>query len=113
MIAVSLAALWLGMAVFPRAPADPFVATLSGAEECRWGSGGKDAEPGSRLQAGPLVLDEGLAEITFDSGAKVLLEAPAVFEVRSPGRAYLSHGKLTAEVPASAPRTLSSTIMAT
>jgi hypothetical protein len=102
LVAVTLLALWRSVASRPRPEADPFVATLTGAEECRWGPGGKDAESGTRLSAGPINLEEGLAEITFDSGAKVLLEAPAVFEVRSPGQAYLRRGKLTAEVPAGA-----------
>ncbi|MBU4273362.1 MAG: NPCBM/NEW2 domain-containing protein, partial [Planctomycetes bacterium] len=43
-------------------------------------------------------LDSGLMEITYDSGAKVILEGPCTYEVESTAGGYLSLGKLTARV---------------
>jgi ferric-dicitrate binding protein FerR (iron transport regulator) len=77
------------------------VAALTGADACRWESG-IAPNVGGRLRAGKLALEEGLAEITFDSGAVVLLEGPALFEVKSAGSAVLHRGKMTARVPGSA-----------
>lgn len=46
-------------------------------------------------------LLHGVAEITFDSGAKVLIEAPASLKILSDSGMFFQ-GKLTAEVPSSA-----------
>jgi ferric-dicitrate binding protein FerR (iron transport regulator) len=55
---------------------------------------------GSALMAGSrLDLGQGLAEITFDSGARVVLEGPAVFHVLTAARGRLTAGSLTAKVP--------------
>ncbi len=58
-------------------------------------------EPGSRLKnrKDPLLLQTGLIEIVFDEGAKVLLEAPATFRLKSPDRMVLYNGQLFAFVP--------------
>jgi hypothetical protein len=44
-------------------------------------------------------LDKGLAEVVFGSGARVILEGPAAFQVNSLKRGLLISGKLVAEVP--------------
>jgi len=44
-------------------------------------------------------LLSGLAEITFHSGAQVILEGPAKFKVVSRTSGDLSVGKMTADVP--------------
>jgi hypothetical protein len=75
------------------------VATLTAADECRWGTGDRHVDLGVRLPPGKLNLEEGLAEVTFDTGARVLLEGPALFEVQSENRATLHAGKLSAHVP--------------
>ena len=49
-----------------------------------------------------LELSEGLAEVTFNSGARVALEGPAVFTVLGENSAELASGRLSAEVPESA-----------
>jgi hypothetical protein len=41
-------------------------------------------------------LASGLLEITYDSGAKVILQGPVAYEVNSDNGGYLSRGKLTA-----------------
>lgn len=51
------------------------------------------------MRPGRFTLEAGVAEVTFNSGARVFLEGPAVFDVEQPDRAFLQSGKLTAEVP--------------
>jgi len=44
------------------------------------------------------VLSAGLLQITYDSGAKVILQGPIVYEVDSPDGGFLAVGKLTARL---------------
>jgi hypothetical protein len=72
---------------------------IAGTADCRWAVGGRPTaarDPvfvGSRLQ-----LDSGLLEIAYDSGAKVILQGPATYEVDSTTGGSLSLGRLTARV---------------
>jgi hypothetical protein len=53
----------------------------------------------SAIQIGDtFVLRSGLLEITYDTGAKVILQAPVTYEVESAAGGYLSIGKLTAKL---------------
>jgi hypothetical protein len=45
-----------------------------------------------------LAFKSGLLEITYDTGAKVILEGPAAYEVESSAGGYLSIGRLTARL---------------
>lgn len=45
-----------------------------------------------------LALKSGLMEITYDSGAKVILQGPVTYEAESRTGGYLSFGKLTARL---------------
>lgn len=54
---------------------------------------------GQRLAEGTLRLDRGLAEITFDTGAEVTLEGPALLELESEHKARLAAGRASARVP--------------
>ena len=57
-------------------------------------------EPGESLFAKThLKLTAGLAEITFDSGARVILEGPADLELVSTDSAHLHSGRLVGRVP--------------
>lgn len=58
-----------------------------------------DFRNGSAVRTGSYQLDEGLVEITFESGVEVLIEAPASFEIHSPGFMILNEGRLAANVP--------------
>jgi hypothetical protein len=60
---------------------------------------GADYAVGAWLPATTLVLESGVVEITFDSGAKVILEGPAEFDIETSMRGFLHSGKMTAEVP--------------
>jgi ferric-dicitrate binding protein FerR (iron transport regulator) len=75
------------------------VATLTAAKACKWDGGTLPTEEGARLTAGKLRLAEGVAKITFDTGAEVRLEGPAELQIVSPGRCVLASGRVVAKVP--------------
>lgn len=54
---------------------------------------------GSAVRTGSYQLDEGLVQITFESGVEVVIEAPASFEIHSPEFMILNEGRLAANVP--------------
>lgn len=84
-----------------KSPSPDHVATLTRSKGCRWGSE-MPPEENSRLTSGSLQLVEGLAEIRFDSGAVMILEAPADLEILSQTRCRLGQGRLVARVPPTA-----------
>jgi hypothetical protein len=83
------------------------VGRITGMVDCQWVQ-----SPESRVQSSALnsrlsslvslgdkfVLTSGLMEITYDSGAKVILQGPVTYEVESAAGGYLVLGKLTARV---------------
>ena len=84
------------------ADTEELVARLTGTHDCVW-AGGLHPQPGANIHLGQVVeLEKGVAEITFDSGAQLLLQGPAALEVASPWEAVLRHGTLRASVPAEA-----------
>ena len=55
--------------------------------------------PSSPVSLGDkFALASGLMEITYDTGAKVILQGPVTYEVESPHGGFLSLGKLTARL---------------
>lgn len=77
-----------------------YVARITGAKESQWKEESDQLAPGTFLHRGQrLELVAGFAEITFDSGAVVLLEGPATLEVNSAWDSTLRRGTLTADVP--------------
>lgn len=82
------------------------VATVTGTRNCLWSIGQKENDSetpigfGSQLYAGQrLELLQGLAEVTFNSGVRVIVEAPANFVLNSADESVLHQGRLTASVP--------------
>jgi hypothetical protein len=74
------------------------VAWLVNAQNCRWA--GTEVGPGRDMRAGKsLSLEQGLAEIEFDQGARIILQGPAAVELLSGCKVRLRHGTLTARVP--------------
>ena len=76
------------------------VAVVSGTRNARWNGGGKNAGafPGylDPIFSGEVLwLQDGLAELTFESGVKAILEGPARIEVRSEKQVELLGGHLT------------------
>ncbi len=57
---------------------------------------------GNSLAAGPLKLETGLAQIEMLSGATLVLEGPADFELLSDDEVFLTKGKLRVMVPPAA-----------
>ena len=67
-------------------------------------NGQKELQSGRRNLKSPVRLGDhlrissGLLEISYESGAKVLLQGPVTYEVDSPAGGYLAVGKLTARL---------------
>ena len=77
----------------------PVAAMLTGVVDCRW-EPGYEASYGEFLPHGrELQLHSGLAQLTFESGAKLVLQGPVAFRVQSEMHAEISEGKMTALCP--------------
>jgi hypothetical protein len=99
----------------PAPPKVEYVGRITGMVDCKWeGAGGWGPEsdthhssfiihhsliPQSRVSLGDTFsLRSGLLEITYNTGAKVILQGPVTYKVESSASGYLSIGKLTARV---------------
>ncbi len=78
------------------------VAKITGTSNCRWV--GPDVV--RDLAAGKVALTSGLLEITYKSGAKVLIEGPAAYQIDSDHSGFLLSGKLAVRVDAGTHPTL-------
>lgn len=78
------------------------IATVVKSSHCKWAGSTLPTAEGSRVSAGILELVEGLATLRFDSGAEVVLEAPATIELIDAMNCRLRRGTLVADVPPSA-----------
>ena len=78
-----------------------FVGRITGMVDVKWSDDPRYLPPLGFAHV-PLdrkyILSSGLLEITYDSGAKVILEGPCTYEVESTAGGYLALGKLTARV---------------
>jgi hypothetical protein len=81
----------------PFPPLPLVVARVTGMVDCVWSGNGTKDSPLVAL-GDRLALKSGLLEITYDTGAKVILQGPVTYEVESPTGGYLSVGKLTARL---------------
>jgi len=79
--------------------APAYVATLVESRGCKWDSGSLATLEGEQLPAGRLKLAEGIARLTFASGAEIKLEAPAELELVTNDLCRLHSGRLVAKVP--------------
>jgi hypothetical protein len=104
------AALAVGVFVLQRAPREnrgpsagartEYVARLTGAKDAQWARGTTPLAPGESLRKGQRVeLETGYAEITFDSGARIVLEGATSLDIASAWDATLRRGTLKADVP--------------
>jgi len=93
---VTLSIVWLVT------PNDKPVATLSSAANCKWAASDLPTTEGAQLKAGKLDLVEGMATLSFASGATVTLEAPSTIELVSAMHCKLVQGSVVADVPESA-----------
>jgi hypothetical protein len=75
------------------------IGRVSGLVNCRWSDSHTVVYLGRRVAAGDtFALASGLVEITYDTGARVVVQGPATYQVDSPRGGFLSVGKLTARV---------------
>jgi hypothetical protein len=76
------------------------IAWLTNAQDCQWAD---NQAPAGDMRVGKVLrLERGLAEIRFQSGARLVLEGPATLQLLGGKSARLLHGKLAAHVPPSA-----------
>jgi hypothetical protein len=76
-----------------------FVGRITGMFACQWADPKTEAFNGAYVSLGrKYALAAGLMEITYDTGAKVIVEGPCTYEVESKSSGYLSLGRLTAKV---------------
>jgi hypothetical protein len=78
-------------------PVDHGVAVVTRSIDAQWK--GRQLRPGDSVEPGRLELAGGVVELEFYSGASVILEAPADFEIVSKMAGVLHQGKLSARVP--------------
>jgi len=84
-------------------PLDLGPAWLRGTVGARWAGARIELPEGERFVVGQrLELVEGLAEVRFGDGASVVLQGPAIFQIRSSDSASLNVGRLAANVPPAA-----------
>ena len=71
------------------------VATLTDSADAVWEMPLQEA----RLRRGWMRLERGFAQITFKTGAQVILQGPCEFELCSSNSMFLQEGRVTAQVP--------------
>jgi len=80
-------------------PEFTFVGRVSGMVDCRWADEATATSPGAAVGLNRrYAIKSGLMEITYDSGAKVILQGPCDYKVESPRGGFLQMGKLVARV---------------
>lgn len=83
------------------APDGPALARVTATRNCRWSGPSATIGFGAELSAGQRVeLAAGLAELTFENGARVLLEGPAKLDLAADTESVLLAGRLAATLPA-------------
>ncbi len=74
------------------------VGKITGMVHCKWADPNTETFNGANVLLGrKYVLASGLMEITYDTGAKVILQGPVTYEAESNG-GYLAVGKLTGKL---------------
>ncbi len=91
-VVVVILAVTAGFLVSSLSPA----ARISGQVQANWQGSDVEMENGKELYPGNFVLSSGFAELAFNNGAVVVVEAPADFNVESEDTVYLHSGKLSA-----------------
>lgn len=107
-VVLSLALVTVSHTPSPAAPSvapPPLLARVSATVAAEWDAetAALLAENGQDLRQGDrLLLHAGIAEVTFDTGARLLLEAPAELRVADANMGELLQGRVVAHVPKSA-----------
>jgi hypothetical protein len=78
---------------------EELVGRITGMVDCQWVDGSMAAINGQRVSLRrKYALSSGLMEITYDTGAKVILQGPITYEVDGHNGGFLSSGKLIGRV---------------
>jgi len=84
-----------------KTPDFTFVGRVSGMVDCQWAEEATATSPGAAVALNRrYALKSGLMELTYDSGAKVILQGPCEYTVESSRGGFLKVGKLVARVGA-------------
>ncbi len=78
-------------------PKPEYVGRITGTADCQWADP-QDAPPAAVSVGRKYALASGLLEISYETGAKVILQGPCAYEVESAHGGFLALGKLTARV---------------
>lgn len=78
------------------------IALLTRLVDVEWASNQSPLEIGDALEPGQLAIDSGYAQIEFFCGATVVLEGPAVLDLKTSTLARVLNGRLRAQVPPAA-----------
>jgi hypothetical protein len=79
-------------------PQEQAVGRITGMVNCQW-AGSTTAAVSDRVAMGDtLALSSGLVEVTYDTGARVILQGPVTYEIETHNGGFLSNGKLTGTV---------------
>ncbi|MCO6047777.1 FecR domain-containing protein [Aeoliella sp. ICT_H6.2] len=89
----------VGPAKIEPVAAPPSIATVGKSIDAVWSNAKGAIGMGARLMPGPVRLDDGMAEIALDGGARVILEGPVSLDLLSSGRVRLTQGRMVAQVP--------------
>ena len=82
-----------------------FVGRVTGLADVQWADEQTATIYGANISLGRrYALASGLLEITYDTGAKVILQGPCTYEVESRDRGFLAIGKLTARLDNAKPQ---------
>jgi hypothetical protein len=82
-------------------PEFTFVGRVSGMVDCQWADEATATSPGASVALNRrYALKSGLMEISYDSGAKVILQGPCEYTIESARGGFLKVGKLVAHMGA-------------
>lgn len=83
----------------PEIEADHERVQIAASADAEWSEGGAPDANGRVPLGGTLALRQGLAEVVFPLGTRLILQGPAELQLVSAQSAHLSGGQLTARVP--------------
>ena len=81
-------------------PQMEFVGRVTGMVDCKWTDSSKAPVSGHVAMDQKFALASGLMEITYDTGAEIILQGPMTYQIDSKNGGLLSIGKLTGKVEA-------------